>query len=82
MIVSKKGFTKQALKLAKHENIGCLSLLPEDSAQVGFSIGDMWYGVIRMWTNMRLVIHFAVTPAPMATFDASTVKWSGKPVIN
>jgi len=25
MIVSKKGFTKQALKLAKHENIGCLS---------------------------------------------------------
>jgi len=35
-----------------------------------------------MWTNMRLVIHFAVTPAPMATFDPSTVKWSGKPVIN
>src|SRR5213592_3911622 len=29
LMVSKKGFTEQALKLAKHENIGCLSLLPE-----------------------------------------------------
>lgn len=82
IMVSKKGFTKQALKLAKHENIGCLSLLPEDPAQVGFSIGDMWYGVIRTWTNVRLIIHFAETPAPMASFDGKTVKWAGKPVIN
>ena len=29
LIVSRKGFTKQALTLAKHENTGCLSLLPE-----------------------------------------------------
>lgn len=82
IIVSKKGFTKQALKLAKHENIGCLSLLPEDPEQVGFSIGDMWYGVIRMWTSIRLAIHFAVTPPPVDTFQSGSVKWKGKPVIN
>jgi hypothetical protein len=82
LMVSRKGFTEQALKLAKHEHIGCLSLLPEDPAQVGFSIGDMWYGVLRLWTNVRLVIHFTVARAPIATFDSNTVKWKGKPVVN
>jgi hypothetical protein len=81
-MVSKKGFTEQALNLAKHENIGCISLLPEDPKQVGFSIGDMWFGVVSVWTKVRLQIHFALPPAPMATFDSSTVKWDGKPVIN
>lgn len=83
IMVSKKGFTKQALNVAKHENIGCLSLLPEDPAQVGFSIGNMYYGIIRMWTNMRLMIRFAVSPIPIKTIDSNnTVKWNGKPVIN
>src|SRR5260370_12607714 len=50
IMVSKKGFTKQALNLARHENIGCLSLLPNDPKQAGFSIRDMWYGVLRIWT--------------------------------
>lgn len=82
IMVSKRGFTEQALKLAKHENIGCLSLLPEEPAQVGFSIGDMWYGVIRKWTDVRLVVHFATTPSPVATFASNTVMWNGKLVIN
>ncbi len=80
VIVSRKGFTEQALKLAKHENIGCLSLLPHDPAQSGFSIGDMCYGVIHMWNEVRLIIHFAETPAPFASFKADAVKYEGKPV--
>ncbi|MCH8964680.1 MAG: restriction endonuclease, partial [Planctomycetes bacterium] len=59
-MVSTRGFTKQALKLAEHENIGCLSLIPNDTENVGFSIGDMWYGVIKKWVNVRLCIHFAL----------------------
>ena len=82
LMVSRKGFTEQALTLAKHEHIGCLSLLPEDPAQVGFSIGDMWYGVIRIWTNVRLVVHFAKSPAPIVSFRISTVKWKGKQGVN
>jgi hypothetical protein len=84
LIVSRKGFTKQALNLAKHENIGCLSLLPDNPEQVGFSIGDIWYGVIDLWTNLRLRVHFAAkeNPTTLSTFDANTVKWQGKPVIN
>jgi hypothetical protein len=82
LIVSTKGFAKQSLKLAKHENIGCLSLLPDNPEQVGFSIGDMWYGVIRMWSNIRLTVHFESKKSPISTFDGNTVKWQGKPVIN
>jgi len=80
ILISKRGFTKQALKLAKHENIGCLSLLPNDPVQAGFSIGDMWYGVIRIWENVRLRLNFSTLPAPTKIFNPNTVKWKGKPV--
>ncbi len=82
LLVSRKGFTKQALKLAKHENIGCLSLLPENPEQVGFGIGDTLYGVIRMWTNGRLTLQFESKDSPITQFDTNTVKWKGKPIIN
>ena len=82
LVVSRKGFTKQALQLARHENIGCLSLLPDNPEQVGFSIGNMWYGVIRMWSNLRLRVHFQSKDPPISNFDGNTVKWKGKPVIN
>jgi hypothetical protein len=82
IMVSKKGFTQQALKLAKHENIGCISLLPDDPDQAGFSIGEMWYGVIRRWSKIRLNVHFAIDPAPILTFDSGKVYWEGKPVVN
>jgi hypothetical protein len=81
LMVWRKGFTEQALSLAKHEGIGCLSLLPEDPAQCGFSIGEMWYGIIRIWTDVRLTIHFASPTAPIATFDGEHVKYAGKPVM-
>lgn len=82
VMVSKKGFTEQALRLAKHENIGCISLLPQDPAQVGFSIGDYWYGVISMWTSIRIHVHFPKSPVPIASFDSGKVKYNGKSVIN
>jgi hypothetical protein len=82
LMVSKRGFTEQALALAKHEHIGCLSLLPADPKQTGFSIGDMWYGVISKWTDIRLIV-FSVNDAEApAEFVSGAVKWQGIPVIN
>jgi Restriction endonuclease len=82
IIVSKNGFTEKALRLAKHENIGCLSLLQNDSDHIGFSVGDMWYGILRRWTDISLMIHFDLPTSPITNFDANTVKWEGKPVGN
>ncbi len=80
IMISKKGFTKSALKLARHENIGCLSLLPDDPVQAGFSIGDMWYGVIQTWENASLKIKFSTSPDPIQTFNPNNVKLQGKPI--
>jgi len=82
VMVSRKGFTPQALKLAKHENIGCLSLLPDNSEQVGFSIGDMWYGVYAIWTKMRLRVLPVSETTHFGRINAFNVKWAGKPVMN
>lgn len=79
MMVSKKGFTKQALALAKHENIACLSLLPHDPKLVGFEVGHYWYGTKRKWIDVRLKVTLAdglLVPG----FRSETMKWQGKSV--
>ena len=80
IMVSRKGFTKQALNLAKFESVGCLSLLPDDPKQVGWSVGTFWYGVIRRWTDVRLIIHWDAPESPLSTFDCESVLWEGLPV--
>ena len=59
LMVSKKGFTQQALRLARHDGIGCLSLLPNDTHQCGFTVGEWWYGVISRWTDFTLLVTWA-----------------------
>lgn len=81
-MVSRKGFTKQALTVARHEGIECLSLLPDDPKAVGFSIGDWAYGRKYWWDNIRMHIHFADTVPPIAGFDVMKVKWQGKAISN
>jgi Restriction endonuclease len=82
ILVSSKGFTEQALKLAKHEFIGCMSLLPTDPRVSGFSIGSFWYGTIKKWTDVRLTLHFAEAQSVFRVFVAESVKWNGKSVTN
>ncbi len=81
LMVSKKGFTEQALTLARHEGIGCLSLLPTDPNHTGLSVGQMWYGVVQKWVNVRLTIYLPQGVTPPATFDSAEVKWHGQPIV-
>ncbi len=81
IMVSRKGFTEQALRLAKYEHIGCISLLPASATQVGFSIGDFWYGILSRWEDVRLTIHFPMDTSSITTFNANTVKYDGKQFI-
>src|SRR5262249_32271993 len=82
LMVSRKGFTPQALQLAKHEHIGCLSLLPGDNNQVGFSVGETWYGIISRWEDIHRSFDVAGTQPEIRGFDASTVRYNDKPAIN
>jgi hypothetical protein len=82
MILSRKGFTKQALRLAAHEHITCLSLLPHDPTQTGLSIGHFWYGTARFWTDARLAIHFAGKAPPTIDVPFDSIAYGGLPVAN
>ena len=82
LMVSGTGFTDQALKLAKHEGIGCLSLLPRDPNQVGFGIGDTWYGRLYKWGKAFLTVYLDDESVVLPEgFDSRQVKWNGEPVI-
>ena len=82
LMVSKKGFTKQALSLARHEGISCLSLLPEDPKLTDFTIGDVWYGVIYMWLITKFLVNVVDNDKPADGFDIESVTYEGKPVIH
>ena len=82
MMVSRKGFTEQALKIAKHEGIACLSLPPDNPEIAGFSLGEFWYGKLYEWTNFRLRIEWAESIPALTAFSSETVKWKGEPIIN
>ena len=80
ILISRKGFTDQALKLARFENIGCYSLLPGDKNQAGFQIGEMWYGIIKDWPRLQLTVHFDAPEAPIKHFKTDSILWEGKEV--
>ena len=80
--MSRKGFTDQALRLAKHEGIGCLSLLPHDPNQIGFGVGDMWYGRQYKWGESYITVYLADVTAKLPDhFESPSIKWSGQPII-
>jgi hypothetical protein len=82
IIVSKKGFTGPALELARHEHIDCLSLLPGEQQNAGFSVGSWWYGLISKWQGGPLTVHFDGALPAIPPFRSESVLWQGKPVIN
>jgi Restriction endonuclease len=82
MMVSKKGFTKSALILARHEGIGCLSLLPDNPKLAGFTIGDVWFGKLYSWKLEEMIINFFKDKPASGTFDLGNVKYNGSPVID
>jgi hypothetical protein len=82
LMVSKKGFAKNALALAKHEHIHCLSLIPDESHAFGMEVGEWWYGVISSWVHFELTVFWADDNQRIEQFAAEEVLWQGKPVLN
>lgn len=83
LMVSRLGFTERALLLARHEGIGCLSLLPNDSTFTGLDIGYMWYGRAYSWRIKNMIL-FADADQGVAenSFTGDSVKFDGLPIIN
>lgn len=81
IMVSSKGFTRQALKLAKHEFISCLSLLRQDPED-GVIIGQFWYGIIRRWKDVRLVLRFSTPVLNLGEWSYDGLLWRKQPIMN
>ena len=82
VIVSRSGFTPNALKLAEREGVGCLSLAPNGDPSVGFALGSYWYGRVRTWRIIRV----GATPIPEG-FDPTQglmedILFEGRPIVN
>lgn len=80
IVVSRKGFTPQALAVAKHEGVGCLSLLPEATDDVGFAVGDYWFGIVKTWTNLRIGFNPLPHPTYLEGVAGSSIQMDGKEV--
>jgi hypothetical protein len=81
IMVSRHGFTDQALTQAVHDHITCLSLLPTDPNITRLSVGSYWYGIVRKWTDCYLSLHFQ-GPGPKVEWSYETLLWQKKPVLN
>jgi hypothetical protein len=59
-------------------------LLANDRNQAGFGFGDWWYGVLRRWGELTLVVEFRSEEdkADVQSFELQEVKWQGLPIIS
>jgi hypothetical protein len=79
LMVSRRGFTEQALKLALHEHIGCLSIVPNDEKLAGFTLGQFAFGILRRWTDVYFAIQFPTASPPVSGFSSESLTWNGLP---
>jgi hypothetical protein len=81
LMVSPKGFTKPALEQAKDGGVGVYSLLPDDPADAGFSVGVLWYGRLCRWDQVQMIVRFDGADPP-SSYNFQEMLYSEKPVIN
>ena len=82
LIVSRKGFTEPALKQAKDAGVGVFSLLPDDAADTGFSVGVRWYARVYHWAQIQLHLRFHGQAPQPSSYKQEEVLYLGKPVAN
>lgn len=82
LIVSKKSFTETALRQAKDAGVGVFSLLPDDPAGAGFSVGVLWYARVYQWDQIRAHLRFHGPAAEPGSYKGQEALYLGKPVIN
>ena len=82
IIVSKRGFSKPALKKANHYGIQTLSLLARDGLYLGAVIGTKWYADIFYWNQFAVTLQFVKQPDKPVEFKADKVSINGKLVID
>jgi hypothetical protein len=80
LMVSRRGFTKPALELARFHGIGTFSLLKHDHTSEGVTFGVYWYATVLSWNTLQITLHFD-GPATVTSFSAEKILIDGKPLL-
>src|SRR5262245_36945109 len=81
-MVSKMGFAEPGLRMAKHEGVGALSLLPDDPIDAGFSVGILCYAKRYEWDRYEVSVYGKAAGSLEVVTDFRSVLLDGKPVLD
>jgi hypothetical protein len=82
LVVSRAGFTEEAISLARDNGIGTLSLLPDERSNPPFRIGYQSYARIFEWTTFTVEIFFEGATGLGDPLDAESIEYDGKKVLD
>jgi hypothetical protein len=82
LIVSRAGYTREAISRAKDSGIGTLSLLPEDGSDVGFTVGFQSYVRFLEWTRIDVTIQFKGNITLDGPLDIDSLKYEGRSAVD
>jgi hypothetical protein len=80
LLVSRKGFTRQAIELARHHGIGTFSLLKKDTEKHGLVVGVPAYGEVFFWGAYRVTLHYPLTVPTPGAFEVDDLAYEGFPI--
>jgi hypothetical protein len=82
LIVSRSGFSGDAISLAKDNGIGTLSLLPDENANAGFLVGVQSYVRIFEWSHLQVVIFFEEKAPLDEPLDIDSIRYANRKVVD
>ncbi|WP_081084632.1 restriction endonuclease [Burkholderia cepacia] len=82
VLVSRRGFTKPALKKCAFYGIQALSLVDNDPANNKFFIGTRWQADVFRWGKIAIIPHFVSESAVPIEVNAAEISIGGKKVID
>ena len=80
LVVSRAGFSKEAITLAREHGIGTLSLLPGEHADAGFVVGFQSYARFFEWTRLDITIQFKGKVVLDAPLDIQSITYQERSV--
>lgn len=80
ILVSRKGFTKGAIDLAKNHGVQTYSLLPDEKVSEGFFVGNKWIAEIYRWRSCNIRVLPVEGKEVDITYRAEDVKIRGASV--
>jgi hypothetical protein len=82
VMVSRAGYTREAISLAKDSGIGTLSLLPEEGSDIGFAIGFQSYVRFFEWTRLDVTVQAKGDLKLDGPLDIDSLKYEERSIVD